>query len=166
LCVHGARHSWSRLKWLADVNALLAASDADIGRLYQHAARIGAGLCAGQALLLCRKLLALPLPAGVERRIAADTRAVKLAQIALVALTAPRAAIEIDGGVAGVTRSVYTQFLLGRSWRFYATQCAIEAVGTLDVVRWPLPSALRFLYPLIRLPMWLWRRASRGWRAR
>src|SRR5689334_3190109 len=51
LCVHGARHAWSRLKWLADLNALLVSTNADIEHLYRHAQRIGAGLCAAQALL-------------------------------------------------------------------------------------------------------------------
>ena len=64
LCVHGARHAWSRLKWLADVNALLKADDVDIGSLYRHAEHIGAGLCAGQTLLLCQRLFALRLPGG------------------------------------------------------------------------------------------------------
>ena len=38
LCVHGASHAWSRLKWLADLDALIAAKpDAEIMRLYRHA---------------------------------------------------------------------------------------------------------------------------------
>ena len=40
LCVHGASHSWARLKWLADLNALLAAENDDrIAQLYRHARR-------------------------------------------------------------------------------------------------------------------------------
>ncbi len=50
LCVHGAQHAWSRLKWLADLNALIAESIALIERLYRHAQPIGAAYCAGQAL--------------------------------------------------------------------------------------------------------------------
>jgi len=160
LCVHGARHSWSRLKWLADVNALLAANDADIGALYRHAQRIGAGLCAGQALLLCRQLLALHLPAGLVDELSSDRRVEKLVAIALAAMCAPHADMEADGGIAGVTRYMHTQFLLGRGWSFYATQCRVASIAPVDVVRYPLPPFLQFLYPLLGLPLWLWRRMT------
>jgi hypothetical protein len=158
LCVHGAHHAWSRLKWLADVNALVG-NDADIGRLYRHAQRIGAGLCAGQGLLLCQRLFALNLPDALSDELRANQRVKKLVTIALDAMTAPRAETEADGGVAGVTRIVRTQFLLGQGWAFYAAQIRAAAAGPADVIRFPLPLPLHFLYPLLRLPLWLWRRA-------
>lgn len=160
LCAHGARHSWSRLKWLADVNALLAANEADIGALYRHARHIGAGLCAGQALLLCRRLLALPLPADVAEEMSSDRRAEKLVAIALAAMSAPQTDMEPDGGIAGVTRYMHTQFLLGRGWPFYAAQCRVASIAPVDVVRCPLPPFLQFLYPLLGVPLWLWRRMT------
>jgi hypothetical protein len=160
LCVHGAHHAWSRLKWLADVNALLASHGADLERLYRHAQKIGAGLCAGQALLLCRRLFDLQLPAGLADEIGARRRVKKLVAMAVTAMTAPHAETEVDGGVAGVMRVVHTQFLLGQGFAFYAAQCRLAAAGPADVIRFPLPRALHFLYPLVRLPLWLWRRAA------
>jgi hypothetical protein len=159
LCVHGAHHAWSRLKWLADVNALVA-NDADVGRLYRHAQRIGAGLCAGQGLLLCQQLFALNLPGALVDELGANQRVKRLVAIALDAMTAPRAETEADGGIAGVTRIVRTQFLLGQGWAFYAAQIRAAAAGPADVIRFPLPLPLHFLYPLLRLPLWLWRRSS------
>jgi hypothetical protein len=160
LCLHGARHAWSRLKWLADVSALIAAHDSDIERIYRHAQRIGAGLCAGQALLLCQRLLAMRLPPNLAEEISASRRVERLVAIALCAMTASNAPTEVDGGVAGVTRSVHTQFLLGEGLAFYLAQCRVASVGPADVIRWPLPGFLHFLYPLLRLPLWLWRRAT------
>ena len=159
LCVHGAQHAWSRLKWLADLNALVATNAADIEQLYRHAQKIGAGLCAGQALLLCQRLLALNLPVPVADKIQADKRVQRLAAIALAAMTARRTETEADAGFLGVTRSVGTQFLLGQGWRFYAAQCRTASAGTFDVIGLPLPPSLYFLYPILRLPLWLWRRA-------
>jgi hypothetical protein len=159
LCVHGAHHAWSRLKWLADVNALVA-NDADIGRLHRHAQRIGAGLCAGQGLLLCQRLFALNLPEPLVDELGANQRVKKLMTIALDAMTAPRAETEADGGVAGVMRIVRTQFLLGQGWAFHAAQIRAMAAGPADVIRFPLPMPLHFLYPLLRLPLWLWRRST------
>ena len=64
LCMHGALHWWNRLKWLADINALLAATpERDVERLIRAAEARGAGRAAAQALLLCRRLLGTPLPA-------------------------------------------------------------------------------------------------------
>ena len=57
LCVHGAVHCWFRLKWLADIGALLAQQpDGGAERLYRAADMRGVGLCAAQAILLCREL--------------------------------------------------------------------------------------------------------------
>jgi hypothetical protein len=160
LCVHGAHHFWSRLKWLADVNALLASSHADIGRLYRHAQKIGAGLCAGQALLLCRRLLGLNLPASIIRELQTNKRCEKLASIALAEMTAAHTATETNSGIAGVIRAVRRQFLLGQGSAFYHAQCRLASVEVADVVHLPLPRPLHFIYPLLRLPLWLWRRIA------
>ena len=161
LCVHGAGHTWSRLKWLADLNALIAAKDADIVRLYRHAQSRGAGLCAGQALLLCQRLFELELPPALGAELQGSRRILKLVKIALHAMTRPHAK---QDGVTAVSANVYTQFLLGQGWAFYAAQCRIASVGIQDVVTLPLPPALHLLYPVLRLPLWLWRRtiASRS----
>ena len=61
LCMHGAFHWWNRLKWLADVNALLVSTpEDDVERLVCAAEARGAGRAAAQALLLCRRLLGTP----------------------------------------------------------------------------------------------------------
>jgi hypothetical protein len=161
LCVHGAYHAWSRLKWLADLNALLAAKDADIAHLYRHAQSVGAGLCAGQALLLCRRLFDLELPPAVAAELQGNRRILKLRKIALQAMTWPQAKKQ---GIAALSAGLQTQFLLGRGLAFFAAQCRIASVGIFDVVTLPLPPSLHFLYPLLRVPLWLWRRviASRG----
>jgi hypothetical protein len=65
LYFHGAQHAWSRLKWLADLNALISADSANFGHLYRRAQDRDAGVCAGQALLLCRCLSDLAPPAGL-----------------------------------------------------------------------------------------------------
>jgi hypothetical protein len=50
--------------------------------------------------------------------------------------------------------------LLGHGWAFFAAQVRTAAVGIIDVISLPLPPYLHFLYPLLRLPLWLWRRAT------
>lgn len=157
LGVHGAYHHWSRLKWLADVNAMLATTAVDVTQLYRHAQKIGAGLCAGQALLLCRRLFDLPLPAAVAAELEADRSVSRLANIALRAMAEPAVA---NKPMRAVTAGIYTQFLFGRGWRFLAAQCRAASVGMLDIMTLPLPAGLQWLYPVLRPPLWLWRRAS------
>lgn len=159
LCVHGASHAWSRLKWLADLNALIARKpDAELVRLYRYAQGKGAGLCAAQALTLCRDLLGRPLPAALAAELTASRRVRRLVAIALEAMVGADAATEADPGFAAGRREGLIHFLLGQGPAFYAAQCGFACVSTGDVLRYPLPPALYFLYPLLRMPSWIWRR--------
>ena len=66
-----------------------------------------------------------------------------------------------DGeAVSGGVRLVTMQCLLRRDWRYWAAQGRYWAVGLPDVVMLPLPRPLHLLYPILRLPLWLWRRAK------
>jgi hypothetical protein len=159
LCVHGAQHAWSRLKWLADLNALIAADAAGIGRLYRHARNIGAGVCAGQALLLCSRILDFNLPPDLAEEITRDGRSERLAKIAVQTMVDDRAEAHAGRSFASKMRVIFAQFLLGKGWAFFWAEYRVEFVRILDVIDFPLPAPLHFLYPLIRLPLWLWRRA-------
>jgi hypothetical protein len=132
LCVHGALHSWARLKWLADLNTLIAQrSTAEIARLYKYADSKGAGLCAAQALMLCTVIFDRPLPPDFSAGLRGSQRVHTLVRLALKALAAP------DDGratLAAVARNVLAPFLLGRGWRYVAGQ--------------------------LRLPLWIWRRTN------
>jgi hypothetical protein len=157
LCVHGASHFWSRLKWLADLNALIAERESgDIDALYRHAEAKGAGLCAGQALLLCGRLFDRKLPPELADKFQQSRRLEKLVAIALREMARPDPAS--DRGVVGVALGVFAQFLLGRGLAFFVEQCRNGLVSVSDIASVPLPPSLWFLYPLLRLPRWLWRR--------
>jgi hypothetical protein len=136
---------------------MLMTTATDVTRLYRHAQKIGAGCCAGQALILCRRLFDLPLPAAVAAELEADRRVMRLVNIALGAMAEQAAA---NKPVRAVTAGLYTQFLFGRGGRFFAAQCRAASVGMLDVMTLPLPAWLHWLYPVLRPPLWLWRRAS------
>lgn len=160
LCVHGAFHAWSRLKWLADLNAFISGrNDADIERLYRYAETKGADLCVGQALCLCRDLLQLKVPPSLVSEFRQSKRLHRLSATAVDAMVGPDAETELNARPFAVYRIYLTWFLLGRGWRYFLAQCRIFSVGRGDVIRYPLPSYLHFLYPVLRLPLWLWRRA-------
>ena len=159
LCVHGANHFWFRLKWLADLNALLGLiDDAGLCALYAHAQAHGAGLCAAQALLLCERVLGRRLPAGLRQLLVRDRGVRRLVALALGNMLGgdPSAAPVRDA--TRQAAEMRWRFLLGRGRRFLLAQCAIAVTAPADVLRWPLPPALRFVYPLVRLPSWVMRR--------
>lgn len=160
LCVHGAVHAWTRMKWLADLNAVMETSSADVESFYRHAQAIGAGRCAGQALLLCRDLFDFRIPEAVASEIEANGKIRKLVSIALGAMAAPRPRTDPARGVLTIARNYNDEFLLGEGWDYFFAQCRNIAVGPADVIRWPLPRGLHFLYPLLRLPLLLWRRGN------
>ena len=160
LCVHGAVHAWTRMKWLADLNALIETGNADIEKLYRHAQAVGAGLCAGQALVLCRELFDLRMPESVAEEIRGNRKIKKLVSVALAAMTAPRPRTDPARGLMTIARNYNDEFLLGEGWDFFLAQCRNVAVGSADVIRWPLPRKFHFLYPVLRLPLLLWRRGK------
>ena len=161
LCVHGGLHAWARMKWLADLNAFVATRSADeIEALYRKAEALGSGVCAGQGLLLCRLLFQLELPGGLERRLLASGRVRRLARIALQVMIGQNAATErAELKSFGVDRylTYLSLLLLGDSLAFYGAQLKMISIGGDDVMALPLPEALHFLYPLVRLPLWMGR---------
>ena len=73
LCVHGASSAWFRLKWLADLAALLGGADAaEISGLYRRSQELGAGRAAAVALLLCEDLFEIPLEPRLRDTLRAD----------------------------------------------------------------------------------------------
>jgi hypothetical protein len=84
LCVHGAKHLWCKLGWIADVAGLLASpAPPDLTRTFELAGRCGVTrlLCVG--LLLAMRLAGASLPEHVSARIEADLMAGSLARKAL-----------------------------------------------------------------------------------
>ena len=166
LCVHGASHFWFRLKWLADLNALLAgAGDAQLEDYYRHAQAHGAGVCAAQAVLLCQIIFARPLPHPLAQELQRDWRVRRLVSFALRNMIDRDAAAAPARGSAEQAKETAYRFLLGRGIPFLAAQARLAMVAPADVLLWQLPRPLWFLYPLIRLPSWLKRR-RRGRAAR
>jgi hypothetical protein len=157
LAVHGASHCWFRLKWLADVNAWLSArSEAEIVGFYRYAGELGVEACAGQALRLCNRLLGFAPPAALAP--ALEGRKLRLlTAAALDAMVGPDAEVELARRPFGPFRTLPMQFLRGRGFGFFAAQCRMLVENLDDMLTYPLPRALHFLYPLLRLPFWLLR---------
>ena len=159
LCSHGAVHWWYQMKWLADIAALLAKEPHDgVERLYRAAELRGASRAAGQAILLCHRLLATDVP---DRLVATLRRNPTLRWLEATALNAITSEIRPSEKLFGTTRGSLSCFLLGESSRYQLAELKIHLVCQADVMTLPLPTRLQFLYPVLRLPLWFWRQMTR-----
>jgi Uncharacterised nucleotidyltransferase len=160
LCMHGALHWWNRLKWLADVNALIASKPEDgVERLVRAAEARGAGRAAAQALLLCRKLFQTPLPTSLTATLDKNVTMRWLEATAVKAMTTGHGEHDPHEVRFGTTRGSLSTFLLSRGWRYQLAELSVQLTNPTDVLTVPLPKPLQFLYPVLRLPLWVWRHA-------
>lgn len=160
LCVHGATHAWSRLKWIADVAALIKDDgDAELERLYRASLAIGVGRCSAQALLLCAELFERRLPPALDAELRGDRANLWLARVALRSMAGAHEAVELDDKILGTVPIHLSHFALAKGWRYKAAEVRRKALSPHDRAMLPLPRALHFLYPLLLVPSWLWRRA-------
>jgi hypothetical protein len=102
LAVHGATHAWSRLKWLADVAALLSRlGEEAIEPLYRQSVALGGGRSGAQALLLSGELLGLALPPALSRELSRDRGVRYLAGAGRAAMLRGGGEKELDEMVLG-----------------------------------------------------------------
>ena len=161
ICVHGGRHCFSRLKWLADVGAWLAQEPpAEIERLYRAAAQRGAGRSAGEALLLCRQFLDAHIPPVLVAELEADRAIVRLARASVLTMAGGDGEQELPRRRVATIRVLLAHFLLGKGPAFLKSELRLKWVSARDHMQTPLPGWAGFLYPLIRLPMFVWRRVK------
>jgi hypothetical protein len=156
LCVHGAAHGWSRLKWLADVHALLPQGrPVEIERLYRRSAELGARRAAGQALLLCQELLGLELGDRLRRELEDDWVVCLLKWTALVTILRSGSEREIYDMEFGTTFVYLSRFLLANGWQFLVSEGMQRAYPPDRVASTRMNRRLIFLFPVLRLMDWV-----------
>lgn len=79
-CIHGAKHFWERLMWVADIAAVVARHPEMDWRKVQRAARdVGAARMMHLALRLAESLLQVPVPAAMHAVVRGDKAVDRLA---------------------------------------------------------------------------------------
>jgi putative nucleotidyltransferase-like protein len=159
LCAHGAIHCWFRLKWLADIGALLARQSAtEIERLYQAAEARGVGQCAAQAIVLCKLLLGMEF---TEKVIATARKNASVRWLTSIAIQAITADLEPTEQLFGTARNNLSHFLLAFDIRYWLGELRNHLISPVDILTIPLPARLSAVYPIVRVPLWLWRHCVR-----
>lgn len=148
LLVHGAKHRWKRLEWLAAVAALLRAGRGDAGAVVARATELHARRTVLLGLHLAHALLAAPLSTEVQRGIAADGAVAALAREAAERLFGP----EPGDDLAGTRANLWFNLRLrdGAADRVRSAARWLFGPGPEDWKWKPLPDALFPLYRVLR----------------
>lgn len=118
LCGHGAEHAWSRLKWLADLAAILSGPGGSADALYAAAKARGLARVAGPGLLLSAALLGSALPQALVADADSDARMRRLADIAFTCLVGSGDASELEDLPSGSTRKNLSHYLFTSDIRY------------------------------------------------
>lgn len=168
LFAHGAHHGWFRLKWLADVAALITHEGPEgAERRYREARALGVGRCAAQGLLLMHTLLGLPLDAAFVAALRADPVHRRLVAVAMGAMAGRFEAEEHASPYARTMLPVlFASLLLRRGLGYKWRELASLAANPVDRATGRLPRGLGFLYPVLGGLRWsgrmLGQRRARG----
>lgn len=159
LAGHGAHHGWSRLKWLADIAALLDGLGED-GReaLYAGATLAEGRRALGQALLLCADLFGMDAPASLRRDAARDWRLGALRALALRSM-ARSGEREIEAVRFGTTAKNVSHYLIRTAPAYLAAELRYDLADFSSVRP---DSSWRRLGPVGRLGSWLQRHVLAG----
>jgi hypothetical protein len=79
ICIHGAKHFWERLMWIADVAALVTHQSVDWNRAILVAREVQAERMLRVGLLLATNVTGAKLPGNVVDKISSDVPAVRVA---------------------------------------------------------------------------------------
>jgi putative nucleotidyltransferase-like protein len=166
LCIHGSKHGWTRLQWIADVAALVDKfSDFELAGILKEMRSRGLLRMTLLGLELARRVLAKPLPDGVRAAVADDRGLARVSQVIIGQLFST----DVSASNAPLTR-------LRRDMRERAVDrinCMLRTTFTPTAQHYrmcSLPSSLSWFYvPLklghdyVALPLHVaWKRRRRG----
>lgn len=150
LCIHGAKHCWGQLKWIADLAHLLQRQPGlDWDASLRQARAAGAGRLVYTGLLLAEQLGGAALPPELSAQASADRAAQRLAD------QVQRQLFHVSGDPSYVEKAAFflaAQERLGRRLAYLAG-FGLDLTVTPQPADWlavPLPQALYPLYYLIR----------------
>src|SRR5271157_5796533 len=151
LCLHAAKHLWTRLIWLSDIAETLRSQSRnqiiDYSLVFSQARALGIARILGVSFWLVKNVLQAELPESAEEMIAADPR---------VRTLGSEFAERLAGGAAYDFESTdYFRLILklrerrGDRWRYLWRLVWTPGAGDVAAVR--LPEALFPLYRIVRI---------------
>lgn len=111
LCVHGGEHGWARLKWLADLNAILSQGRVTADALYDQARAHGLSRWVGPGLLLCSDIFGTGTPELLAAAFRNDWRMRWLYRNCASNLVGDQRGTELEDIASGSTRKNLGHYL-------------------------------------------------------
>lgn len=119
LFAHGTEHGWARLKWLADIGAILTAqTPAEVDRFYTDAQQRGVARLVAAGLILSHALYETPLPGAIRDDLTRDWRLRSLVRTAHASLVGDEDGRELEQVSHATTRKNLSHYLISRDPRF------------------------------------------------
>ncbi len=159
LVSHGARHGWSRLRWLYDIHILLT-KDIDWKAERKLLRHYGYSYFGGQAINLCKRLLNTKIPNEIKS-LSDRKRSNRLAESALFYI---RNIVNLHSEPLPKEVASYHKkhlFLLMSSEQKLLYIASFLFPYPEDARILPMPKFLHFLYFPLRPFLWAWRRTKR-----
>jgi hypothetical protein len=162
LCVHGSMHVWFRLKWLADIAAILRRVPVSFAeRAAQRAHSLGIARSFHQAVALAHLLLGAPVPAPVLANATLDKATPRLVAAAYRALNWNSHPSEPSETPWFNMWTALQAYRLRREPAYWWAEFQDQLCSPEDWARLPLPDFLTFLYPGVRPISWAVRKFQR-----
>jgi hypothetical protein len=144
LCLHAAKHLWTRLIWLADIAETLRSQTIDHARVFSRARSLGIVRILGVSFWLAKNVLRAELPKGAAETIAADPRVPVLGR-EFAGRLARGAAYDFES-TEYFRRIMNLRERRGDRWRYLWRLVWTPGAGDVAAVRLPEP-----LFPLYRI---------------
>jgi hypothetical protein len=147
LCLHAAKHLWTRLIWLSDIAETLRAQTVDYSLVFSRARTLGIERILGVSFWLVKNALHADIPTPAEEMIASDPR--------VPALSREFAGRLARGATYDFESTEYFRLILklrerrGDRWRYLWRLVWTPSVGDVAAVR--LPEALFPVYRIVRI---------------
>jgi len=147
LCVHGSKHFWKRLSWIADIAAFVEAHrDLQWNKIFRLAQVLRANRMVAISLALALRLFDVPLPRDVLESVRSDAMANSIAAQSENNLLS-RQPVEFGAlALFRLRRQMLDSFF--RGWRYSIRLATLPSEDDADAMR--LPSLLKPLYPALR----------------
>jgi hypothetical protein len=159
LCIHGAFHGWARLKWLADLAALVSSDSAEkLERRFETSKRGNAEHCVAQAFLLCDRLFGMPALSAISKNLRKRWRYRCLERMGFGIITMGNAEIKPGSGSFDMVPLYLSHFLLGHGWTYILSDLRNKLQMPYDLLYLESGTRPGTLYILKRVLNWLARR--------
>jgi hypothetical protein len=146
LCIHGGKHGWGKLIWLADVAELLASKPhMDWEHVLDHARRAGGSRMLLLGVVLAHRLLGAAIPTQLEQPLACDRTVKQIADGICDQL--------LTGTPPSYVKSQLYLLRVRERWRDRLRYVA-RFVSTATPMEWKmvdLPPLLHVLYSFLRM---------------